>query len=71
MVDFFNQISDFLQWFWDLMKEGITNVGELPKLFNQVSEHLNKALDFVHPAFIPLLSFCVVSALLLRFLRLD
>lgn len=71
MTDFFNQISDFLQWFWDLCKEGITNLDELPKVFTTVSEYLEKVLTFVHPAFLPLLSFAVVISLLFRFLRLD
>ena len=71
MTDFFNQISNFLQWFWDLCKEGISNLDELPNLFTRVSEYLETVVNYIHPAFIPLLSFAICAALLFRFLRLD
>ena len=71
LLDYQQPFSDFLQWFWDLCKEGITNLDELPKVFTTVSEYFEKVLTFVHPAFLPLLSFAVVISLLFRFLRLD
>lgn len=71
MVDFFNQISDALQWFWDLCKEGVSNVENLPTLFTNVSNRFEQFTALLPPFMLPLVSFAVCAALLLRFLRLD
>ena len=71
VVDFFDQIAEFLQYAWDLIGNGIENIEELPKIFEYASNVLVGGLQLVHPAFYPILAFALCAALLLRFLRLD
>jgi len=71
LVDYFEQIADFLGYAWELIGNGVKNVSELPKVFSYVSDVLAGALTFVHPAFYPILGFALCAALLLRFCKLD
>jgi len=71
MVDFFEQVAEFLGYAWELIGNGVKNLDELPKVFSYVSDVLAGALKFVHPAFYPILAFALCAALLLRFCKLD
>lgn len=70
MTDFFNQLTDFVQWIGDIMGRGIATPQTVYDKFDRIKEYVNAYLgDFIHPFFLPLVSVMIAIALLHKLFR--
>ena len=70
MTDFFNQLTDFVQWIGDIMGRGIATPQTLYDKFDRIKEYVNTYLgNFIHPFFLPLISVMIAIALLHKLFR--
>lgn len=67
----FEQIHKFIQYFVDVLGQGIKSADEIPDIISNATEYIGAFMSCVHPRFIPLLSFALGVALLFKLLRLS
>lgn len=72
MADFYNQLTEFIQYFGDLLGRGIKAPSEIYDLFKEINSQLSDTFtDYIHPVFIPIITAMIGLALLHKLFRLG
>lgn len=71
-TDFFDQITDFIQWYSQLWMCGVKKPVDLLDWFKETYETLSGLLSgFVHPYFMAIFAFAICVALVHKIFRFE